>query len=397
MHLLSDRINRLEESQTLAMTRKSRELQKQGIDIINLSLGEPDFNTPDFIKDAAKKAIDDNFTHYMPVAGYLDLREAISEKFRRDNQLNYTPEQIIVSTGAKQALANAMLCLLNAGDEVLVPAPYWVSYVEMIKLADAVPVIVPSSIENNFKVTPAQLKKYITPKTRMMIFSSPCNPTGTVYTQEELKSIAKLISGYDNIYIVSDEIYEHINFAGRHQSIGQFDFIYDRVVTINGVSKGFAMTGWRIGYLGAALPVAKACDKMQGQFTSGASSIAQKAAKAAVSTDSSVTHQMRDEFKRRRDLVLKIIKDIPGIKANVPEGAFYIFPDVTYYFGKKYGDHKILNATDLCMYLLTNAHVALVTGEAFGDPNCLRFSYAASESKLVEALKRMKEALALLR
>lgn len=397
MHLLSDRINRLEESQTLAMTRKSRELQKQGIDIINLSLGEPDFNTPDFIKEAAKKAIDDNFTHYMPVAGYLDLREAISEKFTRDNKLNYSPEQIIVSTGAKQALANALLCLLNAGDEVLVPAPYWVSYVEMIKLADAVPVIVPATIENNFKVTPAQLKKYITSKTKMMIFSSPCNPTGTVYSREELKSIAKLLSGYENIYIVSDEIYEHINFISRHESIAQFDFIYDRVVTINGVSKGFAMTGWRIGYLGAPLPVARACDKMQGQFTSGASSIAQKAAKAAVSTDSSVTHHMRDEFKRRRDLVLKIMKDIPGIKANIPEGAFYIFPDVTYYFGKKYGDIEIHSATDLSMYLLTNAHVALVTGEAFGDSNCIRFSYAASESKLVEALKRMKEALALLR
>lgn len=397
MQLLSDRINRLEESQTLAMTRKSRELQKQGIDIINLSLGEPDFNTPDFIKEAAKKAIDDNFTHYMPVAGYLDLREAISEKFNRDNKLNYSPEQIIVSTGAKQSVANALLCLLNPGDEVLVPAPYWVSYVEMIKLAEAIPVIVPSAIENNFKITPAHLKKYITPKTRMMIFSSPCNPTGSVYSRNELKAIAKLISEHENIFIVSDEIYEHINFIGKHHSIAQFDFIYDKVVTINGVSKGFAMTGWRIGYIGAPLPIAKACDKMQGQFTSGASSIAQKAAKAALSMNSSVTHQMRDEFKRRRDLVLKKMKEIPGIKANIPEGAFYVFPDVTYYFGKKYGNSKIQNATDLCMFLLTSAHVALVTGEAFGDSNCIRFSYAASESKLVEALKRMREALSLLK
>ena len=397
MQLLSNRITRLEESQTLAMTRMSRELQQQGIDIINLSLGEPDFNTPEFIKEAAKKAIDDNFTHYMPVAGYLDLREAISEKFRRDNKLNYSPEQIIVSTGAKQSVANALLCLLNPGDEVLVPAPYWVSYIEMIKLADAVPVIIPSSIENNFKVTPQELKKHITAKTKMMIFSSPCNPTGSVYSRNELKAIAKLISEYKNIFIVADEIYEHINFIGKHHSIAQFDFIYDKVVTINGVSKGFAMTGWRIGYIGAPLPIAKACDKMQGQFTSGASSIAQKAAKAAVSMDSSITHQMRDEFKRRRDLVLKKMKEIPGIKANTPEGAFYIFPDVTYYFGKKYKEIKIKNATDLSMFLLTHAHVALVTGEAFGDSNCIRFSYAASENKLVEALKRMKDALVLLK
>lgn len=397
MHSLSDRINRLEESQTLAMTRKSRELQQQGIDIINLSLGEPDFNTPEFIKEAAKKAIDENFTYYMPVAGYLDLREAISGKFKRDNKLSYGPDQIIVSTGAKQCIANVMLCLLNPGDEVLVPAPYWVSYVEMIKLAEGVPVVIPAGIETNFKVSPALLKKHITPKTRMMIFSSPCNPTGTVYSQKELKEIAKLFSEHKNIYIVSDEIYEHINFIGKHHSIAQFDFIYDQVVTINGVSKGFAMTGWRIGYIGAPLTVAKACDKMQGQFTSGASSIAQKAAKAAVSIDPSATHQMRDEFRRRRDFVLKEMSTIKGLKANVPEGAFYIFPDVTWFFGKKHGDTKIKTANDLCMYLLTKANVALVTGEAFGDNNCIRFSYAASEKKLTMALKRMREALALLK
>lgn len=397
MKFLSDRINNLEESQTLAMARKSRELQQQGIDIISLSLGEPDFDTPDFIKEAAKKGIDENYSHYMPVAGYLDLRQAISEKFKRDNQLNYSPEQIVVSTGAKQCLSNTMLCLLNPGDEVLVPAPYWVSYVEMIKLAEGVPVIIPSTIENNFKITAEQLKKYITPKTKMLIYSSPCNPTGSVYTREELESIATLISGYENIYIIADEIYENINFSGKHHSIAQFDFIYDRVITINGVSKGFAMTGWRIGYLGAPLAIAKACDKMQGQFTSGASSIAQRAAKAAVSADPSVTNKMRDEFRRRRDLVLEKMKDIPGLKTNIPDGAFYVFPDVTYYFGKKSGNTIIRKASDLCLFLLENAHVAMVTGEAFGDPNCIRFSYAASEEKLLESLKRMKKALAMLK
>lgn len=393
MHYLSERINQLEESQTLAMTRKSRELAQQGIDIINLSLGEPDFNTPDFIKDAAKQAIDENFTYYTPVAGYLDLRQAISQKFKRDNKLNYTPEQIVVSTGAKQSIANVLLCLLNPGDEVLVPAPYWVSYVEMIKLAEANPIIIPTSIETNFKVTAQQLKKYITPKTKMFIFSSPCNPTGSVYSKSELKTLAKFFAEHQNIFIVSDEIYEHINFVGKHESIAQFDFIYDRVITVNGVSKGFAMTGWRIGYIGAPLEIAKACDKMQGQFTSGASSIAQKAAKAAVSADVLVTAQMRNEFKRRRDLVLKKMKEIKGLKANIPEGAFYVFPDVTYFFGKKNGKAKINTANDLCMHLLTDAHVALVSGEAFGDTNCIRLSYAASEKKLVEALSRIKISL----
>lgn len=397
MSILSNLITRLSESETIAMARKSRELQAQGIDIINLSLGEPDFNTPDYIKEAAKKAIDDNFSKYTPVAGYADLRSAISKKFKKDNDLNYTPEQIVVSTGAKQSLANAMLCLLNPGDEVLVPAPYWVSYLEIIKIAGAIPVLVPATIENNFKVTAAQLKKHITTKTKLLVFSSPCNPTGAVYGKEELKSIAELISSYKNIFIVADEIYEYINYVGKHESIAQFDFIYDRVITVNGMSKAYAMTGWRIGYLGAPLIIAQACDKLQSQFTSGTSSIAQRAAYTAVNnTDYAIIEKMRNEFKKRRDIVLELLREIPGIKTNVPDGAFYVFPEVKSYFGKKFNGKTINNADELSMYLLTEGHVATVSGNAFGDKDCIRFSYAASENQIREAVKRIKNALSLL-
>lgn len=394
---LSDRINRLSESQTIAMARRSRELIAKGVDIISLSLGEPDFPTPGSIKEAAKKAIDSDFSYYTHVSGYAELREAIAEKFRRDNGLTFTADQIVVSTGAKQSIANAVLSLVNPGDEVLVPSPYWVSYIEILKLAEGVPVIIPTTLENDFKVTPEQLEKAITPKTRMLIFSTPCNPTGSVYTRDELKAIAEVVAKYPELYILSDEIYEHINFVGGHEAMAQFDFIYDRTITINGVSKGFAMTGWRGGILAAPLWIAKACDKMQGQFTSATSSITQKAMHAAMLIPEADTHYMRDAFLKRRDLVLEGMKDIPGLKTNVPQGAFYVFPDVSAYFGKKYGDTTISNGTDLCMFLLDKAHVALVPGAAFGDDNYIRFSYATSEERLREALRRMKEALALLK
>lgn len=390
---LSDRINRLSESQTIAMARKSRELIAQGIDIISLSLGEPDFKTPDVIKKAAEDAIEHDFSYYTHVSGYLELRQAIAKKFERDNGLKYTADQIVVSTGAKQSIANVVLSLINPGDEVLVPMPYWVSYLEVIKLAEGVPVIIPTTLENDFKVTPDQLAKAMTPKTRLMMFSTPCNPTGSVYSKEELRAIAEVIAKQPECYILSDEIYEHINFVGGHQSMAQFDFIYDRVATINGVSKGFAMTGWRGGFLAAPLWMAKACDKMQGQFTSATSSITQKAMQAAMEMDPQTTHPMRDAFKRRRDLLLKAMKEIPGMKLNVPEGAFYLFPDVTAYFGKKYNGTEIKNATDLSLFLLEHAHVAIVPGAAFGDDNYIRISYATSDDKLVEAAKRMKEAL----
>ena len=397
MSKLSDRINNLAESQTLAMAKKSRELQALGKDIISLSIGEPDFDTPQFIKDAAKRAIDNNVTRYTPVAGIAELRKAISEKFKRDNNLNYTSEQIVVSTGAKQSLANIILCLVNPGEEVIVPIPYWVSYIETIKLAEGIPVTIPTTIESNFKITPEQLKKAITSKTKMIVFSTPCNPSGSVYTKEELKSLAEIIIQYPDLYVISDEIYEHINFIGKHESIAQFDFIYDRIITVNGVSKGFAMTGWRIGYIGAPLWISKACEKMQGQFTSGASSISQMAAMEAVKANPSVTYQMRDAFKKRRDLVLDLLKEIPGIKANIPGGAFYIFPDISYYFGKSYNNYQIKNSSDLSMYLLEEGNIALVSGDAFGDDNCIRFSYATSEDRLIESVKRVKEALAKLK
>jgi aspartate aminotransferase len=393
MTKLSDRINNLAESQTLAMAKKSRELQAQGKDIISLSIGEPDFDTPQFIKDAAKKAIDSNITRYTPVAGILELRKVISEKFKRDNNLTYNFDQIIVSTGAKQSIANVILSMVNPGEEVIVPVPYWVSYIETIKLAEGIPVTIPTSIESNFKITPEQLRKAITPKTKMMVFSTPCNPSGSVYNKEELKALASVIIEYPDLYVISDEIYEYINFGKKHESLAQFDFICDRVITVNGVSKGYAMTGWRIGYIGAPKWIADACDKMQGQFTSGTSSISQMAALEAIKAEPSLTFQMRDAFKKRRDLVLNLMKEIPGMKTNVPDGAFYIFPDISFYFGKTNNGYMIKNSNDLSMYLLEQGNVALVSGDAFGDDNCIRFSYATSEDKLTEAVRRIKDAL----
>lgn len=394
MSKLSNRITNLAESQTLAMAKKSRELQAQGKDIISLSIGEPDFDTPQFIKEAAKRAIDNNYTRYTPVAGFQELRKAISEKFKRDNDLNYSAEQIIVSTGAKQSIANVILSLINPGEEVIVPIPYWVSYIETIKLAEGIPVTIPTNVASNFKITPDQLKKAITSKTKMIVFSTPCNPSGSVYNKEELKALAEIIIQYPDLYVISDEIYEHINFVGKHESMAQFDFIYDRIITVNGVSKGFAMTGWRIGYIGAPLWISQACEKMQGQFTSGTSSISQMAALEAVKANPSVTYEMRDAFKKRRDLVLGLLKEIPGIKTTVPDGAFYIFPDISSYFGKSYTTYHIKNSHDLSMFLLEQGNIALVSGDAFGDDNCIRFSYATSEERLIEAVKRVKEALA---
>jgi len=396
MTILANRIQYLAESETLAMSRKSRELKAEGHDVINLSLGEPDFNTPDDIKTAAKEAIDKNFTFYTPVSGYEDLRKAICTKLRRDNHLEYDCNQIVVSTGAKQSIANVVLSLVNPGDEVLVPAPFWVSYKEIIKVAEGKAVFIPAAIENDFKVTSAQLEAAITPKTRLLIYSSPCNPTGSVYTREELKGIAEVIAKHPDIYIIADEIYEHIIFSGKHESIAQFDFIKNRVILVNGVSKGFAMTGWRIGFIAAPLDIAKACDKLQGQFTSGASSIAQRAALKAMLTEPGSSQDMKtmqQAFRERRDLMLQLLADIRGMKLNHPEGAFYIFPDISWYFGKSDGNTTIHNSNDLCMYLLNTVFVALVPGDAFGDPNCLRFSYATSKEKLTEAVRRIKGAL----
>ena len=390
---LSDRINLISESQTIAMARKSRELKAQGIDIISLSLGEPDFATPEVIKQAAIKAINDNFSYYTHVSGYLELRQAIAHKFKRDNGLDYEADDIVVSTGAKQSIANAVLCIINPGDEVLIPAPFWVSYLEILKLAGGVPVIIDTDIDNDFKVTAEQLKKHITPKTRMMMFSTPCNPTGSVYSKQELRDIADVVKQHDELYIMSDEIYEHINFVGGHESMAQFPDIKDRVITINGVSKGFAMTGWRGGIMAAPRWIAQACDKMQGQFTSATCSITQKAMEAAMLLPAESTHYMRDAFLKRRNLVLDLMKDIKGFKTNVPQGAFYVYPEVSALFGKKYETYTINNATDLSIFLLDVAHVALVPGAAFGDDKYIRFSYATSEDKLIEALKRMKEAI----
>ena len=390
---LSDKVNLISESQTIAMARKSRELKAQGIDIISLSLGEPDFKTPDVIKEAAIKAINEDFTYYTHVSGYVELRQAIAHKFKRDNGLDYTADDIVVSTGAKQSIANAVLCLINPGDEVIIPAPFWVSYLEILKLAGGVPVIIDTTIENDFKITAEELKAHITPKTRMMMFSTPCNPTGSVYSKAELRAIADVVKQHDELYIMSDEIYEHINFVGGHESMAQFPDIKDRVITINGVSKGFAMTGWRGGIMAAPKWIAQACDKMQGQFTSGTCSITQKAMHAAMELPAESTHYMRDAFLKRRNLVLELMKDIPGLKTNVPDGAFYVYPEVSALFGKSYNGFTINNATDLSMYLLDVAHVALVPGAAFGDDKYIRFSYATSEDKLTEALKRMKEAI----
>jgi aspartate aminotransferase len=393
MSKLADRITQLSESQTIAMAKLSRELQEQGRDIISLSLGEPEMVTPENIRESAKKAIDEGYTFYPPIAGFADLRKAISEKFKRENNLDYAPDQIVVSTGAKQSIANVVLSLVNPGEEVIVPAPYWVSYTQMIKLAGGIPVFIPSTVESDYKVTPGQIRKAITSKTRLFIFSSPCNPSGTVYTRDELEAIATEIAKHDDVYIISDEIYEHINFGGGHESIAQFPFIKDRVIVVNGVSKAFAMTGWRIGYIGAPKWIAAACDKMQGQFTSAASSISQKAALAALQSGPEFHIAMRETYRRRRDLVVSKLREIPGMKVNVPMGAFYVFPDVSSFFGKTDGKTTVRNATDVSMFLLADANVSVVTGEAFGDPDCIRISYATSDDLLMTAMERIKTSL----
>ena len=391
MQKLSERINRLAESATLAMARMSRELKAQGKDVIALSLGEPDFNTPEFIKDAAKDAINNNFSHYTPVAGLDELRISIANKFKRDNQLVFSKDEIVVSTGAKQSLANVCLSILNPGDEVLLPCPYWVSYAEIIKLSEGIPVEIASSVEENFKVSAEDIENSISEKTKMFMFSSPCNPSGSVYTEKELRSIAKVFEKYPDIFIVSDEIYEHINFTNKHFSIGRIESIKDRVITVNGVSKGFAMTGWRVGFIGAPLWIAKACNKIQGQVTSATCAIAQKATEEAMKAEpKSVTNNMKNSFLNRRDLLLEKLSEINGVKCNIPDGAFYIFPDMSYFHGKTDGKIKINNSDDLCMYLLNSCYVALVSGAPFGNPECVRISYAASEEKLIEAVKRIK-------
>ena len=390
---LSDRINSMSTSATLAMAAKARELKNEGKDIIGLSLGEPDFNIPDFIKEAAKEAIDQNYSSYSPVDGYADLKQAIANKFKRDNGLTYGLNQIVVSTGAKQSLANIAMVMLNDGDEVILPAPYWVSYSDIVKLAQGVPVEVPTSIDTDFKMTPEQLEQAITPKTKMMWFSSPCNPSGSVYNKEELEGLAKVLRKHPNIFVISDEIYEHINFRGGHVSIANIEGMYDRTITVNGVSKAFAMTGWRIGYIGGPEWIAKACTKFQGQITSGANSIAQRATIAALNAPISSIKFMIDEFHKRRDLVLELLGEIKGFNLNVPEGAFYVFPDISSFFGKTLNGTLINNASDFALYLLEKANVATVTGEAFGNDNCIRISYAASEKELREAMARIKAVL----
>jgi len=393
MEVLSQRINSLPVSATLAMAAKARELKNQGIDIIGLSLGEPDFNTPDFIKEAAVQAVNDNWNSYSPVDGYADLKEAICDKFKRDNQLTYTPSQIVVSTGAKQSIANVCMVLLDPGDEVLLPAPYWVSYSAIATLAEAKSTIIPSSIETDFKITPDQLEKAITSKTKLVMFNSPNNPSGTIYTEEEYRALGKVLEKYPEIYILSDEIYEHINYGTPHFSIAAIPELYDRTITANGVAKAFAMTGWRIGYIGAPEWIAKACNKMQGQITSGANCIAQRATIAAVSAPVSAIQYMVDEFASRREIIIELLTAIPGIKLNRPQGAFYVFPDVSYYFGKTLKGKQIQNATDFALFLLEEAHVATVTGEAFGNKNCIRISYAASEESIRTAVNRIENAL----
>lgn len=393
MQELSETLNRLEESATLAMARRSRELVEQGIDVISLSLGEPDFNTPDFIKEAAKQAIDEDYSKYPPVNGYADLRQSIAHKFKRDNGLEYTANEIVVSNGAKQSIANVCLSLLNPGQEVILPAPYWVSYSEIVKLAGGVPVVIPAGIEQEFKITADQLAAAITPKTKLIIFSSPCNPSGSIFSKEELAALAEVIVQHDNLYVVSDEIYEHINYRGDHFSMGTLPHMKDRVITVNGVSKAFAMTGYRIGYIGAPLWIAQACTKIQGQITSAPSSIAQRATKAAVEADPQVVHNMRDAFKQRRDRVLALLEEIPGFQVNRPEGAFYVLPDVTALLGKSYNGQAINTPDDLCDFLLNEAHVAMVSGIPFGAPGCIRISYASALPTLEEAIKRIKNAV----
>lgn len=390
---LSERVNTMALSATLAMAAKARELRAQGKDIISLSLGEPDFAVPDFVKEAAKEAIDQNYNKYSPVDGYLELKEAISEKFKKDNNLTYTPSQIIVSTGAKQCLSNVALAMLNPGDEVILPTPYWVSYSDITKIAGGVPVDIPTSLETHFKITPKQLEEAITPRTKMMWLSSPGNPSGVIYTREELEALAQVLRKYPNIFILSDEIYEHINYMGQHVSFAQIEGMYERTITVNGLSKAFAMPGWRMGYMGAPEWIVKACAKIQGQITSGANTIAQRASITALKAPLSKIQYMIDEYRKRRDIVYQLLNDIKGLKTNLPDGAFYFFPDVSYYFGKTLRGRLIQNASDLSIYLLEEANVATVTGDAFGNSKCLRLSYATSEKDLREALRRIKEAL----
>jgi aspartate aminotransferase len=394
MEALSERINSLPISATLAMAAKARELKSQGIDVIGLSLGEPDFNTPDFIKEAAIQAVNDNYNSYSPVDGYADLKEAVCEKFKRDNNLNYKPSQVVVSTGAKQSIANVCMVLLNPGDEVLLPAPYWVSYSAIVTLAEATPVIVPTGIEQNFKITPEQLEAAITPKTKLIMFNSPNNPSGTVYTEAEYRALSKVLEKYPDIFILSDEIYEHINYGEEVFSLAAIPSLYDRTITVNGLAKAFAMTGWRIGYIGAPELIAKACNKMQGQITSGTNCIAQRAAITALKAPISKIKYMVDEFKSRRQLIIDLLRAIDGFNVNEPDGAFYVFPDISTFFGKTFQGHTITNATDFALYLLEKAHVATVTGDAFGDPNCIRISYAASEDQIKKAMARIAKALA---
>lgn len=397
MNQLAERLSRISEPQTIKMAKLGRELRAQGIDIVDLSIGEPDFDTPEHIREAAKKAIDDGFTHYTPVAGYAEVRQAVVHKLKRDNGLDYTPEQIVVTTGAKQSLANVVLSIVNPGDEVIIPTPYWVTYSEQVALCQGTVVFVPSTIENNYKITPEQLEAAITPKTKLFMFSSPCNPTGSVYSKAELEGLAAVFAKHPQIFIISDEIYEYINYVGKHESIAQFPGMKERTIVINGLSKGFAMTGWRLGYLAAPLEIAKACDKIQSQFTSATCSITQRAAITALTGDLTTAEAMVAEFKKRRAYIHEALQTIPGLKVNNPEGAFYMFPDISAFFNKSFEDSHIKNADDLCMYLLHKAHVSVVTGVAFQQPNCIRLSYATSMNNLEKGVARLKEWLEKLR
>ncbi|MCH5312368.1 MAG: pyridoxal phosphate-dependent aminotransferase [Prevotella sp.] len=393
MGKLSDRLQRLAPSATLAMSQKSSEMKAQGIDVINMSVGEPDFNTPDHIKEAAKKAVDDNYSRYSPVPGYPDLRKAIVDKLKNENGLDYTINEILVSNGAKQSVCNAVMALVNDGEEVIIPAPYWVSYPQMVKLAGGEPVIIEAGFDQNFKITAEQLEKAITPKTRMLILCSPSNPTGSVYSKEELAALAEVIKKHEDLYVLADEIYEHINYVGKHESIAQFEGMKERSIIVNGVSKAYAMTGWRIGYIAAPEWIVKGCNKLQGQYTSGPCSVSQKAAEFAYTQSQECVETMRQAFERRRNLIVKLAKEIPGLEVNEPQGAFYLFPKCTNFYGKKYGDKVISNSTDLAMFLLEEGHVATVGGDAFGDPECFRMSYATSDENIVEAMRRIKETL----
>ncbi len=397
MAQLSDRLNRLAPSATLAMSQKSSEMKAQGIDVINMSVGEPDFNTPENIKEAAKKAIDDNFSRYSPVPGYPDLRKAIVAKLKNENGLDYTVNEVIVGTGGKQGICNVILALVNPGDEVIIPAPYWVSYPQMAKLAGGVPVIINAGFDQDFKMTPEQLEAAITPKTKMLILCSPSNPTGSVYSKEELAALADVLRKHPDVFVLADEIYEHINYIGKHHSIAQEPGLKDQVIIANGVSKAYAMTGWRIGFLAGPEWIIKGCNKLQGQYTSGTCSVSQKAAEAAYTLDQSAVEEMRQAFERRRDLIVKLAKEVPGLEVNIPQGAFYLFPKCNSYFGKSNGDKTINNSTDFAMYLLEEAHVATVGGDAFGDPDCFRMSYATSDENIKEAIRRIKEALSKLK